>query len=151
MRHTLRLLVVVFMGVACGPVGADDSLDKTHVASIVSGVILQDPVVLHWAPLHDGNCEMLDATLTLNPDGLARFTATTLTYGKSVPFDKWHVLWLSVKNAYGAELFNLGAFDDPAMYWANPPTRYAFNQDMGYDQTRLPAATNANMGYRCGP
>lgn len=103
---------------------------------------------LRWTrPISQGDCQLLDATLTFNRDGTGQFTSRVRTF-QTHSGDYWHIRFV-VRNQPGAELFQLGKWTGPRMDDGNPPPIYPFNRQFAYNQAYFDAIHNAVAYSSC--
>jgi hypothetical protein len=146
--------------VTCQSGGTTDSAtangleDNEEDTAVVRGELSQlvaaagaAPVTLYWNPIHSGDCEMDDATLTFNPDGTGLFSATVLTY-HTYSGDKWHIRF-NIKNGPGYVLFREGEWTGPIMFDGNPPPKRRWKVAFTYPWTFLQEISWATAYYSC--
>jgi len=124
------VLVMAVVGVAL-LAGVPTAQAATKPASPGSHIAALRVKSATWPELHVGDCQQNNGTLTLNSDGSATFTATTLTYHTHFG-DVWHSTF-RFRTTSGFNLFSRGAFDSPRMDDGDPPPHYAMFASFGFD------------------
>ncbi len=101
----------------------------------------------NWNPLHYGDGEQDGGVLTINSDGSASFTCTTLTYHTHTG-DVWHASFTALdKN--GAAYFTTPTFNSPRMNDGNPPPRYTWTAYFTFPAYDYSGIKSFTQHYSC--
>ena len=105
------------------------------------------PIKFSWGSLHSGDGEQDGGVLTINSDGSASFTCTTLTY-HTHSGDIWHASFTALdKN--GAAYFTTPTFNSPRMNDGNPPPRYTWTAYFTFPAFDYAGIKSFNQHYSC--
>ena len=105
------------------------------------------PRSFSWVPLHSGDGQQNNGVLTINSDGSAVFSCTTLTY-HTHSGDVWHASFTALdKN--GAAYFTTPTFNSPRMNDGNPPPQYPWKAYFTFPAYDFSGIMSFTQHYSC--